>query len=76
MFSIVMFGFKTNNECYFNVSCLEMLDKKGTGTVSELEHGVARPVFSLPRMALGPPTLPGYNPIISPSPGPGFKCKS
>lgn len=34
MFSIVMFGFKTNNECYFNVSCLEMLDKKGTGTVS------------------------------------------
>ena len=33
VFSIVMFGFKTNNECYFNVSCLEMLDKKGTGTV-------------------------------------------
>ena len=54
MFSIVMFGFKTNNECYFNVSCLEMLDKKGTGTVSELEYGVARPVYSL---SLGWPSV-------------------
>ena len=48
MFSIVMFGFKTtNNGCYFNVSCPEILDKKETGTVSELMFCVARAVFSL-----------------------------
>lgn len=58
----VLSGSKTNTECYFNGSCLEIFVGKETGTESELLLP-GRP------SQLGPPTQPGYNPIISPSPG-------
>ena len=45
--SKLIFGFKTNIECWFVVSCLEILDKKESGTVSGPVFCVARAVFSL-----------------------------